>query len=103
MEVLEAVCSAAGGCVSSAGQRAENWLTEERKGAGLLIWLIGVTDILDTLCCDCSQTSLVRPYPLVLAILRTSFSIVLVGCKEVGTNRENEDQNSRFSHKVHDK
>ena len=29
MEVLEAVCSAAGGCVSSAGQRAENWLTEQ--------------------------------------------------------------------------
>lgn len=31
LKVLEAVCSAAGGCVNSAGQRAENWLTHQHR------------------------------------------------------------------------
>lgn len=53
-----------------------------QKGVGLPIWLIGDTDILDTLCWDCSQTSLVRPYPLARPILRTSFSIVAVLLKD---------------------
>lgn len=49
-----------------------------QKGAGLPIWLTGVTNILDALCGDCSQTSLVTPYPLALAILRPSFTIIAV-------------------------
>jgi len=33
------------------------------------------------------------------SLTKEHFAVVLVGCKEVGTNRENKDQNSNFSHK----
>lgn len=53
-----------GGCLLCCGRLrvfcwAELAYSAVQKGAGLSIWLVGVTNILDTLCGDCSQTSLV--------------------------------------------
>lgn len=79
-EVLEAVCAAAGGWALLGGELRTGLLNSAERSR--IAYMASITDILDILCWDCSQTSLVRPYPLAPAILRTSFSIVAVVLKD---------------------